>query len=54
MRMTPARLGEPRGATYTATEARRLVQITDPATAAEVHRWKRQFNAIVRDCLNHR
>lgn len=43
-------LGEPRGIIYTATEARRVVQIGDPSVVAEVHRWKRQFNATVRDC----
>ena len=44
-----ALLGEPRGTIYTAAEARRVVQIADPSVVAEVHRWKRQFNATVRD-----
>lgn len=44
------RLGEPRGAIFTAAEARRLVQIADPIVVAEVHRWKRRFNATVREC----
>jgi hypothetical protein len=44
------RLGEPRGTVYTAAELRRVVQIADPATALEVHEWKRTFNARVREC----
>ena len=44
-----ATLGEPRGTIYTAAEVRRIVQVTDPNGAAEVHRWKRKFNATVRD-----
>lgn len=46
-----AKLGEPRGTVYTAAEVRRVVQIADPSVVAEVHRWKREFNATVRDCL---
>jgi hypothetical protein len=42
-----ARLGEPRGTIYTAAEARRVVQIGDPATVAEVHAWKREFDGVV-------
>jgi hypothetical protein len=42
-------LGEPRGTIYTAAEVRRIVQIADPNVVAEVHRWKREFNATVRD-----
>lgn len=42
-------LGEPRGTIYTAAEARRVIQIADPGVVAEVHRWKREFNATVRD-----
>ena len=42
------KLGEPRGTVYTAAEVRRIVQITDPSVVAEVHRWKREFNATVR------
>lgn len=42
-------LGQPRGVIYTAAEARWIVQITDPSVVAEVHRWKRKFNATVRD-----
>ncbi len=42
-----ALLGEPRGTIYTAAESRRIVQIADPAIVAEVHRWKRQFEATV-------
>ena len=44
-----AKLGEPRGTIYTAEEARRVIQIADPSVVAEVHRWKREFNATVRD-----
>ena len=44
-----ALLAEPRGAIYTAVEARRVVQITDPATVREVHEWKRRFDASIRD-----
>src|SRR6266404_7039854 len=42
-------VGEPRGTIYTAAEARRVVQIADPIVVAEVHRWKREFDATVRD-----
>ena len=44
-----AKLGEPRGATYTAAEARRIVKLADTAVVAEIHRWKRQFDAVVRE-----
>src|SRR5712692_5100015 len=43
------RLGEPRGAVYTAAEMRRVVQIGDPATVLEIHEWKRKFNGRVRE-----
>lgn len=43
------RLGEPRGAVYTAAEMRRVVQIGDPAIVLEIHEWKRKFNGRVRD-----
>jgi hypothetical protein len=43
-----ARLKEPRGTIYTAAEARRLVRIGDPATVAEIHAWKRQFDGVIR------
>ena len=42
-----ASLGEPRGSVYTAAEARRIITIADPAIVAEVHRWKRQFEATL-------
>lgn len=42
-----ATLGEPRGTVYTAAEARRVIQIGDPATVAEVHSWKRQFDGVI-------
>src|SRR5579872_1504943 len=44
-----ARLREPRGTIYTAAEARRVVQISDAAAVAEIHKWKRAHNATVRD-----
>jgi hypothetical protein len=44
-----AKLGEPRGNVYTAAEVRRVIQIDDPGVVAEVHHWKRKFNATVRD-----
>lgn len=47
-----ALLGEPRGTIYTATEAHRLIQIVDPSVVAEVHRWKREFNATLSDFQN--
>jgi len=42
-----AKLAEPRGTVYTAAEARRVVQIGDPATVAEIHAWKRQFDGVI-------
>lgn len=44
------RLGEPRGTVYTAAELRRVVQIGDPALVLEIHEWKRQFDAHLREC----
>ena len=44
-----AKLGQPRGTVYTTAEARRVVQIGDPATVAEIHRWKRQFDGVIRE-----
>jgi len=49
-----AKLGEPRGTVYTAAEVRRIVQVNDPTVVAEVHRWKRELNATVRDFERHR
>jgi hypothetical protein len=43
------KLGEPRGTVYTAAEARRVIQVGDPASVAEIHRWKRRFDATVRE-----
>ena len=43
------RLGEPRGIVYTAAEARRVIQIEDPAIVREIHEWKRRFNGRVRE-----
>lgn len=45
-----AKLGEPRGTVYTASEARRIVRINDPAAVAEIHRWKRKFEGVIREC----
>lgn len=42
------RLGELRGAVYTAAELRRVVQIGDPAIVLEIHEWKRTFNGRLR------
>jgi hypothetical protein len=44
------RLGEPRGTVYTAAEIRRVVQLKDPASVAEIHAWKRAFDGRVREC----
>jgi hypothetical protein len=41
------RLGESRGTVYTAAEARRIIRIGDAVTVAEIHRWKRRFDAVV-------
>lgn len=43
-----ARLGEPRGTIYTAAEVRRVIQIGDAATVAEIHEWKRRFDGRLR------
>ena len=43
------RLGEPRGTVYTADELRRVVQIGDPAIVLEIHKWKRRFDARLRE-----
>lgn len=43
------RLGEPRGAIYTAAEVRRVIRIGDPTVVREVHDWKRTFNGRLRE-----
>ena len=48
-----AKLEEPRGTIYTAAEVRLIVQVTDPTVVAEVQKWKREFNATVRECQRH-
>ena|SRR5437879_1220155 len=48
------RLNQPRGAVYTAGEVERVIQIGDPETVADVHRWKREFNGIITNCRNHK
>jgi hypothetical protein len=47
------RLGEPRGAVYTAAEVRRVLQIQDPDIVLEIHAWKRAFNGRVREIQKH-
>jgi hypothetical protein len=47
-------LRKPRGEVYTAAEVRRLVQVHDPAVVAEIHRWKREFNATVAAFESHK
>jgi hypothetical protein len=42
------RLGEPRGTVYTAAEARRVIEVRDPADVAEIHEWKRRFDGVFR------
>jgi len=42
-----ALLDEPRGTVYTKAEMEHLVTVTDPEIVAEIHRWKKQFNARV-------
>lgn len=39
--------GVERGEIYTAAEARRIIQIGDPAIVAEIHDWKRRFDGVV-------
>lgn len=41
------RLSEPRGAVYTAAEARHLVTVADPEIVKEIHAWKRATDAVV-------
>jgi hypothetical protein len=43
------KLAEPRGTVYTASEARRVVQIGDSAIVREIHEWKRRFDGRVRE-----
>jgi hypothetical protein len=42
-------LNQPRGQVYTAAEARRIIAVNDPAVVAEIHEWKREFNARLSD-----
>ena len=44
-----ARLGEPRGSVYTASEARMVCRITDPKMVREIHSWKHIFTGKVSD-----
>ena len=43
------KLAEPRGSVYTGAEARRVVQIGNPAIVREIHKWKRTFDGRVRE-----
>ena len=44
-----AKVGEPRGAVYTAAEARLIIAVNDASVVAEIHRWKRRFDGMVRE-----
>ena len=44
-----ATLRNPRGQVYTVAEARRIIAVNDPAVVAEIHGWKRQFDAKLSD-----
>jgi hypothetical protein len=41
-------LAQPRGRVYTGAEARMMIRVPEPATAAEIHTWKRRFDATLR------
>jgi hypothetical protein len=41
--------GARRGEIYTASEARRIVAVRDPAVVAEIHDWKQRFDGVVRE-----
>ena len=43
------RLGEPRGEVYTAAEVHMVIQVRDPDTVFEIHRWKREFNGRLQE-----
>lgn len=43
------RFGARRGEIYTATEARRIITVKDPAIVAEIHDWKQRFDGMVRE-----
>ena len=40
-------LGEPRGTVFTASEARRVIEIADPEVVAEIALWKRNHNTKI-------
>ncbi len=44
-----ATLKMPRGQVYTAAEVRRVIAVNDPEAVAEIHKWKRQFDGVVRE-----
>ena len=44
-----SQVGEPCGNVYTAAEARKVVQIGDPASVHEIHEWKRRFDGCIRE-----
>jgi hypothetical protein len=41
------------GEIYTAAEARCIIRISDPTTVAEIHDWKRRFEATLRQVNGH-
>jgi hypothetical protein len=43
------RFGARRGEIYTASEARRIIALNDPAVVAEIHDWKRRFDGEIHD-----
>ena len=43
-----ARYGATRGEVYTGAEAQKICSIGDPSVVAELHEWKRTFNAVLR------
>jgi hypothetical protein len=46
--MDAAKLGERRGAIYTAEEARCVIRIGDLVLVADIHRWKCEFDGKIR------
>jgi len=48
-RLAMERFGTRRGEVYTAAEVRCIVAVADPAVVAEIHKWKREFDAVVHE-----
>jgi hypothetical protein len=46
-RLACERLGARRGEIYTAAEVRRIVAVDNPSAVAEIHDWKRRFDAVI-------